>query len=75
MINTAELLSSTGLRIGKPPGWERIVQMFASPEQCGAWQRCSIRLDDPGRGYTRRHILEANFLLTWCCSGSQRTIH
>lgn len=34
MINTAELLSSIGLRIGKPPGWERIVQMFASPEQC-----------------------------------------
>jgi FkbM family methyltransferase len=44
MINAAELFSSIGLRIGKPPGWERIVRMFASPEKCrGMGDLCMVR--------------------------------
>jgi FkbM family methyltransferase len=29
-----EILSGIGNRIGKPPGWERIVRMLVSPEEC-----------------------------------------
>lgn len=34
MIGTVELLAWIGNRIGKPPGWERVVRMFAPPERC-----------------------------------------
>jgi FkbM family methyltransferase len=44
MIKAAELLSSIGVRIGKPPGWERIVRLFASPEKCRAMgDLCVVR--------------------------------
>ena len=29
-----EILAWIGNRIGKPPGWERVVMLFASPERC-----------------------------------------
>jgi hypothetical protein len=33
MNNTVEFFW-IGSRIGKPPGWERVVRMFMSPEKC-----------------------------------------
>jgi len=36
MKKTIEILSWIGHRIGKPPGWERVVHLFASPEKCRA---------------------------------------
>lgn len=33
MTRTIDLLAWTGARIGKPPGWERIVRWFAPPER------------------------------------------
>ena len=32
MIQLIDLLAWTGQRIGKPPGWERVVRWFAAPE-------------------------------------------
>ena len=38
------ILSWIGIRIGKPPGWERVVRMFASPEKCrGMAEVCMVR--------------------------------
>ena len=35
MVNkTFEILARIGNRIGKQPGWERVVRLFASPEKC-----------------------------------------
>jgi methyltransferase, FkbM family len=34
MINTTEILSWIGNRLGKPPGWERVVRLFIPPEKC-----------------------------------------
>jgi FkbM family methyltransferase len=34
MSKTVEVLAWIGNQIGKPPGWERVVRMFASPEKC-----------------------------------------
>ena len=44
MVKSIELLGLIGRRIGKPPGWERIVRVFAGPERfsrCG--DLCLIR--------------------------------
>lgn len=44
MINTTEILAWIGNRIGKPPGWERVVRMFSSPEKCrGMRELCVVR--------------------------------
>src|SRR6266404_5658147 len=44
MSNNVEILSWIGNRIGKPPGWERIVRMFVSPEKCRGWPEvCLVR--------------------------------
>jgi len=41
---TFGIFSWIGTRIGKPPGWERIVRLFASPEQCrGMKDVCVVR--------------------------------
>jgi FkbM family methyltransferase len=46
MKKTIEILSWIGNRVGKPPGWERIVRIFASPEKCrGMVEICVIRDD------------------------------
>lgn len=34
MATAIEILAGVGRRIGKPPGWERVVRWFASPERC-----------------------------------------
>jgi FkbM family methyltransferase len=34
MKKSTEILAWIGQRIGKPPGWERVVRMFASPAKC-----------------------------------------
>jgi FkbM family methyltransferase len=34
MATVIEILAGIGRRIGKPPGWERVVRWFASPESC-----------------------------------------
>ena len=36
MTKTVEILAWLGSRIGRPPGWERFVRLFASPEKCRA---------------------------------------
>lgn len=36
MNKTAEFLAWIGSRIGKPPGWERVVRRLAGPEKCKA---------------------------------------
>lgn len=44
MNKSVEILSWIGNRIGKPPGWERVVRMFASPEKCrGMAEVCVVR--------------------------------
>jgi FkbM family methyltransferase len=44
MTGTLEILAWIGKRIGKPPGWERVVRIFASPEKCrGIGDICVIR--------------------------------
>ena len=44
MSRTVAILASIGQRIGKPPGWERIVRRFASPEKCRGMQEiCVVR--------------------------------
>lgn len=45
MIRTAELLAWIGQRIGKPPGWERVVRFFAPPEKCGAMREICVARD------------------------------
>lgn len=34
MTKTVEMLAWIGSRVGKPPGWERVVRFFAPPERC-----------------------------------------
>src|ERR1700722_1370379 len=34
MNKIIHILSWIGNRIGKPPGWERVVRLLASPEKC-----------------------------------------
>jgi hypothetical protein len=34
MTRTMNLVARLGHRIGKPPGWERVVRLFSSPERC-----------------------------------------
>ena len=36
MITTFDVLAWIGHRIGKPPGWQRVVWFFASPSKCRA---------------------------------------
>jgi FkbM family methyltransferase len=44
MSNTVEILAWIGSRIGKPPGWERVVRMFASPKKCREMREiCVVR--------------------------------
>lgn len=44
MIRVADLLAWIGRRIGKPPGWERVVRTLAPPEKCVAMRDlCVIR--------------------------------
>ena len=44
MSRTIDLLAWIGNRIGKPPGWERFVRLFASPEKCRDLQEvCVVR--------------------------------
>jgi FkbM family methyltransferase len=44
MTRTIDLLAWIGSRMGKPPGWERVVRAIASPESCRAMPDvCVIR--------------------------------
>jgi FkbM family methyltransferase len=44
MSKTVEILALIGNRAGKPPGWERVVRLFASPEKCrGMPEICVVR--------------------------------
>jgi FkbM family methyltransferase len=44
MSKMTEILSWIGNRIGKPPGWERVVRIFSSPEKCrGMRDLCVVR--------------------------------
>jgi FkbM family methyltransferase len=44
MTRTIDLLAWIGVRIGKPPGWERVVRRFAPPEKCrGISEICVVR--------------------------------
>jgi FkbM family methyltransferase len=44
MPKLVELIAWIGNRIGKPPGWERVVRLFASPEKCvGMAEVCVVR--------------------------------
>lgn len=44
MNKRVDILSWIGNRIGKPPGWERVVRLFASPEKCqGMAEVCVVR--------------------------------
>src|SRR5215472_5962531 len=44
MCKTVEILAWIGNQIGKPPGWERVVRMFASPEKCRSMAEvCLVR--------------------------------
>ena len=44
MNKMIEMLAWIGNRIGKPPGWERVVMLFASPEKCRAMRDiCVVR--------------------------------
>ena len=44
MTRTIDILAWIGHRIGKPPGWERVVRVFASPEKCrGLPEICLVR--------------------------------
>ena len=46
MVNkTFEILARIGSRIGKPPGWERVVRLFASPEKCRGMQDIRVVRD------------------------------
>lgn len=45
MIRTAELLAWIGQRIGKPPGWERVVRWIVPPEKCGAIREICVARD------------------------------
>ena len=40
-----EILAWIGNRIGRPPGWERVVRQFASPEKCRAMREICIVSD------------------------------
>jgi len=46
MTKTIEILAWIGNRIGKPPGWERVVRLFASPEKCQAMPAVCVAQDD-----------------------------
>jgi FkbM family methyltransferase len=44
MSNTTLVLSWISNRIGKPPGWERVVRMLSSPEKCQSMRElCVVR--------------------------------
>jgi len=44
MLNRIEFLAWLGQRIGKPPGWERVVRRFAGPERFRGWPDvCLVR--------------------------------
>jgi FkbM family methyltransferase len=44
VAKTVEVLSWIGNRIGKPPGWERVVRVFAAPEKFrGMAEVCLVR--------------------------------
>ena len=44
MSKSIKFLSWIGSGIGKPPGWERVVRMFVSPEKCrGIGELCMVR--------------------------------
>jgi FkbM family methyltransferase len=44
MEKMIEILAWIGNRIGKPPGWERVVRLFAAPEKCRAMRDiCTAR--------------------------------
>lgn len=44
MIGIADLLAWIGRRIGKPPGWERVVRTFVPPEKCASMRDiCVVR--------------------------------
>ena len=44
MTKGVEILSWVGNRLGKPPGWERVVRLFVSPEKCaGMAEICVVR--------------------------------
>jgi len=42
---TVDTFAWIGRRIGKPPGWERIVRLFAAPEKCGNLPEVCITRD------------------------------
>src|SRR5882724_3417250 len=43
---TVQILAWIGNRIGKPPGWERIVRMIAAPEKCRNMPELCLVRDD-----------------------------
>jgi FkbM family methyltransferase len=45
MNRTAEILAWIGNRIGKPPGWERVVRVLAPPNRCGALGEICVMRD------------------------------
>ena len=46
MSLTVDALAWVGNRIGKPPGWERVVRLFTSPEKCRDMRE--VRVDRDG---------------------------
>lgn len=45
MTRTIEILAWIGSRIGKPPGWERVVRLLAPPEKCRAMPEICVTRD------------------------------
>lgn len=45
MNKMVEILAWIGIRIGKPPGWERVVRMFISPEKCRSMREICVARD------------------------------
>jgi FkbM family methyltransferase len=46
MSRTIDALTWIGHRIGKPPGWERVVRLVAPPEKCRGLPERRLRRDD-----------------------------
>jgi len=45
MTKIIEVLARIGNRIGKPPGWERVVRLFVPPEKCQAIREIRVIRD------------------------------